>query len=460
MKTWMKALLALLAVSLVASAGYLGYRSSRAEEEPAATAPPTVTVARCDVEQTVTAPGKLVSTHQATVQMPANGSLAELLVRPGDSVTAGQVIARLGEKEQFEAAVAAAQLNLVTAQQELAGLYESAGLEAARLLKAVAEAEKELYAAERTYNALVSSATEEEVLAAKTALDLAKKRLDAAQKGEKGAAPKAGEEVVSMRLHKRVQEAQQRYDELLKRYGSTVTPAEQLELDLAEAALEVAQAQLEEAKRSYEQIKDGPASLDVQVAEAKVADAEAKLATARTDLEDVEIRAPFAGVVLEVKADPGEVLAEGTPLVVLTDPQALEIEATVIEEDLPYVGTGQDAVLFFDALPELAASGKVTRLVPQRLPGDRPLYSLFISLAEIPAELVAGMTADASITIAAARDVLCLPRSILRASAGETTMVTVWTGDREEKREVEIGLRGDVNVEIRSGLQEGEEVVR
>ncbi|HNB51851.1 MAG TPA: hypothetical protein PK530_07905, partial [Anaerolineales bacterium] len=70
-----------------------------------------------------------------------------------------------------------------------------------------------------------------------------------------------------------------------------------------------------------------------------------------------------------------------------------------------------------------------------------------------------GMTADASVVIAERSEVLCLPRGVVRASSSGTTVIDIWTGSEIEHRTVEIGLRGDVQVEILSGLEEGELVV-
>jgi macrolide-specific efflux system membrane fusion protein len=69
------------------------------------------------------------------------------------------------------------------------------------------------------------------------------------------------------------------------------------------------------------------------------------------------------------------------------------------------------------------------------------------------------MTADTAITIASREGVLCLPRAVVRASSGDTTLVKVWDGVQEISKEIEIGLRGDTYVEIVSGLSDGEQVV-
>jgi macrolide-specific efflux system membrane fusion protein len=69
------------------------------------------------------------------------------------------------------------------------------------------------------------------------------------------------------------------------------------------------------------------------------------------------------------------------------------------------------------------------------------------------------MTADASITIAKRENVICLPRSIVRASGVDEVTLKIWNGTSEETRQVTVGLRGDSDVEILSGLNVGDQVV-
>ena len=115
--------------------------------------------------------------------------------------------------------------------------------------------------------------------------------------------------------------------------------------------------------------------------------------------------------------------------------------------------------IFFDARPDVTVQGKVERIIPKRIEGDRPLYNIYISLNEVPDGLADGMTSDTAITIAKREGVLCLPRATVRASAGDTTIVKVWDGVEVMDKEITTGLRGDTYVEIVSGLTEGEQVV-
>jgi multidrug efflux pump subunit AcrA (membrane-fusion protein) len=163
--------------------------------------------------------------------------------------------------------------------------------------------------------------------------------------------------------------------------------------------------------------------------------------------------------VFAVDAQIGQTYPAETTLFTVGDPQALEVLANVTEEDYPLVEPGQAAEIYFDARPDVVVHGRVERIIPRRLEGDRPLYSLYISLNEVPDGLADGMTSDTAITIAKHEDVLCLPRAALRASSGDTTTVKVWDGVAETSKEITIGLRGDTYIEIISGLSEGEQVV-
>ena len=77
----------------------------------------------------------------------------------------------------------------------------------------------------------------------------------------------------------------------------------------------------------------------------------------------------------------------------------------------------------------------------------------------LPAGLVAGMTVDASIIITEKKGVLVLPKALVRARTDGTATVQVWANGQKESREIKIGLVGDSNVEIVSGLEAGEQVV-
>jgi RND family efflux transporter MFP subunit len=454
-------LILLIIFSLVAGAGYYGFRTTA--PDPTTTppeAPETVAVTACDVTQSVAAPGKLVNTSYTTLQMPSTGSLVEVNVRPGDMIKAGDTLARLDHTEDFAAAVAAAELEVLQAQKAYDDLFENTSLKIAEAQVNLVNAQKAVANAEADRARL--DAPREDDLAiqqAEAQYLLAKETYKEALKAYQAVDHKALTNPERIFALQNLTAAQQDMDLKFATWNWYLLSPPESDYQQADANLTLARAQLAAVQEAYDTLQAGPDDLDMQLAEAQIENAQAQLTSAQTELEGLEIRAPFDGIVIEVNADPGEVIPSGTGIFTLIDPKAVEVEATVIEEDYPYIAVGQQVALFFDALPDAEGTGTITRILPTRVPGDRPLYNIYITLNEVPDKLAEGMTADASVVIAQRTGVLCLPRGVVRASSSGTAVIEIWTGTAQERRTIEVGLRGDVQVEILSGLEEGELVV-
>jgi multidrug efflux pump subunit AcrA (membrane-fusion protein) len=202
-----------------------------------------------------------------------------------------------------------------------------------------------------------------------------------------------------------------------------------------------------------------PSEDDVANSQSTLAVAQAKYDAAKAVLDSLSIKAPFDGIILESNAELGVTIAAEKTLFKVGDPKALEVEANITEEDFPVVSVGQEVDLFFDARSDLTITGRLDRIIPIRIEGDSPRYHIYITLDDVPDGLADGMTADASITITKSENVICLPRSIVRASGVDKVTLKIWNGTAEESREVTVGLRGDSDVEIISGLNVGDQVV-
>ena len=225
------------------------------------------------------------------------------------------------------------------------------------------------------------------------------------------------------------------------------------------AALTNAKTELQTLESNLNWYTSNPTEQDIVQADSKLALAQAKYEVAKALLENLEIKAPLDGVVFEVSAQSGQTYQAEAVLFKIGDPQALEVVANITEEDYPLVSVGQVVEVFFDARADVTVTGKVDRIIPKRIEGDRPRYNIFITLDEVPEGLADGMTADAAITIQKREGVLCLPRSVVRASGVDEVSLKIWANNAIETRLVTVGLRGDSSVEILSGLQKGDQVV-
>jgi HlyD family secretion protein len=163
----------------------------------------------------------------------------------------------------------------------------------------------------------------------------------------------------------------------------------------AQAAVWSAVAQRDAAQTRLALVEAGATAEEIASAEAGVTQAEAALAQARAALERTEIRAPFAGVVVEVSVDAGDTARPGEVVVVLAtldELQAVTVDLT--ELDVARVAEGQTAVVTLDALPDLELSGHVVRIEEQNedYRGD-VVYPVVVELDERVPELRWGMTA-------------------------------------------------------------------
>lgn len=195
---------------------------------------------------------------------------------------------------------------------------------------------------------------------------------------------------------------------------------DELEVAQAEANLEVARAaladirpdsqeidlaeqQLEDAELQVAKLEAGRDPLDEERREARIAAAEARAAAAETALEaawlavaDLELRAPFSGVIVALNIDAGE---EVNPLqVVMTLADTSEWELVTVDLDelsVVHLAEGDNVSVSFDALPELEMSGTVSRIsrYGQELKGA-VTYSSEIRLSGTDPRLRWGMTAS------------------------------------------------------------------
>jgi RND family efflux transporter MFP subunit len=168
-------------------------------------------------------------------------------------------------------------------------------------------------------------------------------------------------------------------------------------------------------------------------------------------LADYIIVAPMDGVVLRRDGEIGEIAETGQILFRVGVPKPLHVVAEVNEEDIPRVAVGQTVLLRTDAFAGRRLEGKVYEITPM---GDAvaKTYRIRISLPE-DTPLHVGMSVEANVVTREKQNALLIP-----ADAVQGQQVLVLDGNRVRRRQVETGIRGTRNVEIVSGLKEGERV--
>lgn len=225
------------------------------------------------------------------------------------------------------------------------------------------------------------------------------------------------------------------------------------------ARLEAAKAAYQRARASLEKALTGASPEDIAALQTGVEQAALALTTARARLDETRLTAPFAGVVLDVTARPGETVGAGAPLVLLADVTQQHLEVDVEEVDAPLVQAGQSAEVRLDAFPGQTLAATVTRIAPAATTRQGATsYTAWLDLAATDLALKPGMGATASIATRAKPDALLVPVRAVQ-SVGRQKILRVLRDGRPVEVEVTTGLSDRQRVEILDGLREGDLVI-
>lgn len=210
--------------------------------------------------------------------------------------------------------------------------------------------------------------------------------------------------------------------------------------------------------QEFDEIKGRYQSAEARrdMARAGEAQANAGLTQARTSLGYTRIHAPFAGVVTEKKADAGTLASPGMPMFTIEDTRSYRLEVAVDESDLRLVRIGQVSPVTIEALGNIQLSGKVVQIVPAADPASRS----FLVKVELPADarLRSGLFGRARFP-RGERPTLLIPRTSL-VERGQLQGVYVLDANQiAGLRYITIGQCAGEQIEVLSGLQDGEKLV-
>lgn len=229
------------------------------------------------------------------------------------------------------------------------------------------------------------------------------------------------------------------------------------------------QAQLDKAAATRRQAETDLARLRELVKKKLVADeplvraetalevAKSEEALLRTRLGYTVIRAPFDGVVTARLVEPGDAVPRHTHLLTVADPASLITQVTVSELLLPALTVGDAVSVRIDALGEREFTGRIERIHPTVDPNTRQGI-VEVVLAPVPAGARAGQLSRVTLNAALTPRLVVPFEAVQHDRDGE--FVYVLDGDgKARRRAVQSGLRLADRVEIRGGLEAGQQVV-
>ena len=230
----------------------------------------------------------------------------------------------------------------------------------------------------------------------------------------------------------------ERFRKLLE--GKVVT---QQEYDEVEMRRTVAVKDLERAQQKKAQVT------------AKISQAKGQADAAKATLAWTRVVAPFAGVIVEKRADAGGMAVPGVPLFLLEDPRRHRIEASVSETYLPRLRKGSPVQVILDADPGKPFSAAVTEIVPAIDPASRT----FTVKADLPAGRARSGQSGKVRFAAGTGTVLAVPKRAITRAGGADGVFTVGGEDNVARLSVvTLGAEFDDRVEVLSGVGDGARV--
>lgn len=413
------------AVAVLVLLAAMGCGSKAKTEAPArAQKPPrnveVVVATAGSLEEGVRLTGHLEAIRKAEINSRLTGQVAEVLVREGDLVRAGEPVVQLVDTD-VRARVDQARSNLEAARAKQAQAQAGHGLtgtqveiEVRRVAQGVAQAESNL---------------------ARSEAELADAKLDLErQKGlfQEGAVPQI-----------RVEQAQLRHDVALRTMQSARS-----QLTSARESLEIARANTRQTQVT---------GADVNAATAAVGQAAAALEAAETDLRDTVLKSPLTGVVVTRQIEPGQTTSAmaGKPLLIVVDNSSLEMQAPLDERLARHVQKGA-RVRVETSVQDTPVEGQVTDVVPASDPSTHTVR-VRIRVQNPSRRLMSGAFATVLLAAGTHQGVLVPKDAVQRRD--QEVFVFVQEGDAARRRDVKVAFESPTQAVVSSGLEPGDKVI-
>jgi RND family efflux transporter MFP subunit len=418
--------------------------------------------------------GQIEAPHLAILAARISGNLGALLVRPGQHVEAGELLATI-VNPQVEANAATASATYEAARSralrtsKTIPLQNAAAVVQARVALQQAEADLAAgaqsglgYGAETAREQMLGA--DAEVARAKTALGEARRIADADK--ELYANKAISKDALDRSLAK-LSDAKIAADQAVERrkiLGEQLARNREYLRNRVRArrdALRQAEANLAATRP------------DLAAAQADVDKAADELTFARTQLEATKIRAPFSGTVQNVATEtndplrplqPGDAITMGQALVTLAAQAPFIVRAKVDEQDVSGLAVGERAIVSGETLGGNTIKGRITAISAYAQKSDDPTNTSRQVIATVALDrtlpfLRDGMTVDVDIITVDLRRALSVPTEAIRRDARNKPYVFVVDDGLAKRVAVELGPANDSSTVVKKGLVAGEVVI-
>jgi HlyD family secretion protein len=423
----------LVAISLTGMGGYVAYNQLvTAPQQRAQRKIQTAAVTRGNLTILVSANGTVQPESSVNVSPKTSGVLKRLLVKEGDFVKPGQIVAYM-DNSNIQGQLLQSRGNLAAAQANLNKFI------AGNRSQDIAQAQAQVDEANASLQKLIAGNRSQDIAGATASLN-------------------------KVRATYRQAAEDLRRNQQLQAQGAISQQA----LSTARSTSDSAQAQVEQAQQSLNLLKVGSRPEDIAQARAQVMAAQGAVAIAQRNIDDTTIRAPFAGIIARKYADPGafvtpttagSAVTSATSSSILALASANEIVAQVAEASIAQIRVGQVATIKVDAYSGKTFAGKVTQVATQSLVQQNVTsFEVKVAVADPQKLLSQGMNVTIDFKAGELNQVLIVPTAaIVQEKTAQGVYVAKPGGDPvftpivagttvNDKTEVKSGLTGNERV--------------
>lgn len=201
-----------------------------------------------------------------------------------------------------------------------------------------------------------------------------------------------------------------------------------------------------------------PSEEQIRQAQQKLDSAKSTLANREQDVANLQVTAPLAGQISGLTTLVGDNVSQNQQVFRVADYSAMQVTISVDELDIAKVKVDQKAEITLDAVSDKKYTGKVTNVDPEgNFKNDIATFNVTVALDSAEG-LMAGMNANVSVVVDEKNDVLWVPAQAVQTRQ-EKTYVQQLVNNQPVAKEVQIGLKTSQQVEIVSGLNEGDKVI-
>ena len=474
--------------------GYWTYKNFTAK--PAVATNTTAQAKMGDVSKIITATGTVNFPHAIPLTFEQAGKIVVLNVQAGDLVKAGQVLAKTEDTKlgtavlQAQASVGSAQSKLQTIKdgfndqtrsQAQAGLIKAQqGVVTAQ--QAVVTGQQDLTTAQQNAE---SSYLNNQVTLANQAVKQASDDLAKAQQSGNSSSIQPAQST----LNKALADLTTAQNALNGGAAQSVASV-QAQILSAQAQIRTAQADVISAQYQVAEEAKGPNAGDLQSAQSGIELAQAELVGAQTDLENSSIIAPMDALVVSSPLQLDQQSDAKSIITITPTGNTLQVDASIDQADIAQVKVGQIVDVTLDAYPEVHNSGVVSVVAVQgTIVSNVTTFVVTVAVDKASELLRAGMNANINIVVAEAKNVLTVPSEAIKTNEDKKSVLipmtasasgagqgdpaarpsstdknTTKTGSARTSSNaqsvvVEIGLDDGTNVEIKSGIKDGQAVI-